>query len=183
MLNKEVRQEDNQARHETNDAGVRTRFTAGCLPYRQAEESGDVELLLITARKRDDWIFPKGGWEAEESSEEAALRETREEAGVCGNIVFTYEPFEFTTKKGKNTRMHYYLLQVTNILYDFQEVDQRQRKWFPLSELDTSFFKRTEYQTMFDRFVASQPHCFEKQGAVAFEDTVIAASSSLEALS
>ncbi|MCI12140.1 nudix hydrolase 4, partial [Trifolium medium] len=30
--------------------------------------------------------FPKGGWETDETMEQAALRETIEEAGVVGNI-------------------------------------------------------------------------------------------------
>ncbi|HKW49585.1 MAG TPA: NUDIX domain-containing protein [Gemmatimonadaceae bacterium] len=45
-------------------------------------------VLLITA-KRDpkNWIFPKGHIEPGESPEAAAVRETREEAGVLGHVL------------------------------------------------------------------------------------------------
>lgn len=31
-------------------------------------------------------VWPQGGWETDESMEQAALRETIEEAGVVGNV-------------------------------------------------------------------------------------------------
>lgn len=45
------------------------------------------EVLVISAqRKGKGMLFPKGGWESDESIKEAALRESLEEAGVFGTV-------------------------------------------------------------------------------------------------
>lgn len=41
---------------------------------------------MISAQKGNGMQFPKGGWEKDESMEQAALRETIEEAGVVGSV-------------------------------------------------------------------------------------------------
>ena len=63
-----------------------------CIPYRnrKTEEATSIdeviEVLVISAQNGQGMLFPKGGWEKDESMEEAAGRETLEEAGVLGNI-------------------------------------------------------------------------------------------------
>lgn len=60
-----------------------------CIPVRYNSGSGGaggVEVLLISSRGGKGWVFPKGGWEADETVEAAARRETVEEAGVRGTI-------------------------------------------------------------------------------------------------
>lgn len=43
----------------------------------------DNSFLLISSHNTSDkWVLPKGGWEVDETEEEAAKRETFEEAGV-----------------------------------------------------------------------------------------------------
>ncbi|KAJ0798673.1 putative NUDIX hydrolase domain-containing protein [Helianthus annuus] len=39
---------------------------------------------MVSSPNRDDMVFPKGGWESDETVEEAACREALEEAGVRG---------------------------------------------------------------------------------------------------
>lgn len=70
------------------------RLVSGCIPYRLAKDVEDqstdlesrIEVLMISSPNRDDLVFPKGGWEDDESVEEAAHREALEEAGVRGNL-------------------------------------------------------------------------------------------------
>ncbi|XWS60831.1 hypothetical protein CRYUN_Cryun07bG0071000 [Craigia yunnanensis] len=68
------------------------RLVVGCIPYRyrKTEEATlideVIEVLVISAQNGKGMLFPKGGWEKDESMEEAASRETLEEAGVLGNI-------------------------------------------------------------------------------------------------
>ncbi|KAL7000884.1 hypothetical protein U1Q18_002036 [Sarracenia purpurea var. burkii] len=66
-----------------------------CIPYRyktcikKEGKDGDqeeLEVLMISSQKGQGMLFPKGGWELDESIEEAALRETLEEAGVIGKV-------------------------------------------------------------------------------------------------
>lgn len=69
------------------------RQVVGCIPYRFKNCSDDsvgdeLEVLVITSQKGQarGMMFPKGGWELDESVEEAASRESLEEAGVLGNV-------------------------------------------------------------------------------------------------
>ncbi|KAL0035976.1 hypothetical protein WJX77_010059 [Trebouxia sp. C0004] len=64
------------------------RLVAGCIPVRVSEVNGkvDVSVLMITSRGGKGLVFPKGGWEADETVEAAAARETVEEAGVRGAL-------------------------------------------------------------------------------------------------
>jgi len=55
-------------------------------------------VLLITSRGGKGWVFPKGGWEDDETVEAAAKRETVEEAGVRGTIEVR---LRFTAVKGR----------------------------------------------------------------------------------
>ncbi|KAF3666435.1 putative PHD finger protein MALE STERILITY 1-like [Capsicum annuum] len=67
-----------------------------CIPYRcktrdpsscvQGSPIDDLEFLLISSQKNPRMMFPKVGWEIDESLEEAASRETFEEAGVVGEV-------------------------------------------------------------------------------------------------
>ncbi|RVW45027.1 Nudix hydrolase 12, mitochondrial [Vitis vinifera] len=60
--------------------------------YRQTKNHEDhstdlektIEVLMISSPNRNDLVFPKGGWEDDETVEEAACREALEEAGVKG---------------------------------------------------------------------------------------------------
>lgn len=66
-----------------------------CIPVRTREDGG-LEVCLITSRNGRGWVFPKGGWERDETIEMATKRETYEEAGVRGTLdetpvgVFTF---------------------------------------------------------------------------------------------
>lgn len=47
---------------------------------------GAVRVLLIGASSGGGLVLPKGGWETDETVQDAARRETVEEAGVRGDI-------------------------------------------------------------------------------------------------
>lgn len=54
--------------------------TSGALPWRIGPD-GNLEILLVHRRNRDDWSIPKGKAEPGESDADCALREVREETG------------------------------------------------------------------------------------------------------
>ncbi|KAK1439316.1 hypothetical protein QVD17_05132 [Tagetes erecta] len=68
------------------------RQVVGCIPYRIKGNKGmnledALEVLVISAqRKGKGMLFPKGGWESDETMTDAALRESMEEAGVFGSL-------------------------------------------------------------------------------------------------
>ncbi|URD94108.1 Nudix hydrolase [Musa troglodytarum] len=70
------------------------RLVVGCIPYKLKEVdepcSEDtepaIEVLVVSSQKGPELMFPKGGWELDESMPEAASREAFEEAGVRGSF-------------------------------------------------------------------------------------------------
>ncbi|KAJ0791788.1 putative NUDIX hydrolase domain-containing protein [Helianthus annuus] len=79
--------------HQRYEAGCR--LIAGCIPFRfrYTEDSNGnksekvVEVLMINSTSGPGLLFPKGGWENDETVEEAAAREALEEAGVRGELM------------------------------------------------------------------------------------------------
>jgi len=55
-----------------------------------------VEVALIQPHERKAWALPKGFIEAGEPPEEAAQRETREEAGLSGNIITKIDTIKYS---------------------------------------------------------------------------------------
>ncbi|MFF9913662.1 NUDIX hydrolase [Streptomyces sp. NPDC013457] len=54
---------------------------AGCVLWRPAPSGQGIEIALVHRPKYDDWSHPKGKLKRDESVEECALREVREETG------------------------------------------------------------------------------------------------------
>jgi len=76
------------------------RMTTGCVPI---VRDGRI-LLVSSAKSPKTFIFPKGGWEEDESLPLSALRETLEEAGVTGLLGPPLETLTFETKKAAKRR-------------------------------------------------------------------------------
>jgi mutator protein MutT len=53
----------------------------------RTSRSGETEVAIIHRPEYDDWTFPKGKVEPDETPEDAALREVREETGVEARLV------------------------------------------------------------------------------------------------
>jgi 8-oxo-dGTP pyrophosphatase MutT (NUDIX family) len=60
---------------------VRREVSAGGLVYRRRHDGG-LEFVLIRPKGADTWALPKGHIEKDESAEDAAVREVREETGL-----------------------------------------------------------------------------------------------------
>ena len=58
--------------------------SAGLVVFRPASSGGAREYLLVRSRRHGAWGFPKGHLHPGESEEDAARRETAEEAGLSG---------------------------------------------------------------------------------------------------
>ncbi|WOL01779.1 hypothetical protein Cni_G10496 [Canna indica] len=126
------------------------RLVAGCVPYKVCRDdnnqSGDfldrVEVLMITSPGRHDLVFPKGGWETDETAGEAACREALEEAGVRGVLNDNFlGVWEFRSKSRQNTcsregtcKGYMFALEVTEELDCYPEQSIHERRWVPLDE-------------------------------------------------
>lgn len=80
---------------------------SGAIVVRLDQE--EPRVLLVTAKRNPDrWIFPKGHVEKNETAEEAALREAREEAGVTARCVGPAGALEYRFL-GAGFRVEYFL--------------------------------------------------------------------------
>ncbi|CAK9215985.1 unnamed protein product [Sphagnum troendelagicum] len=119
------------------------RLVAGCIPYRYrpAGDNKTVEVLMITSQRGEGLLFPKGGWETDETVEEAACREALEEAGVRGLLQGKLGSWDFKSKRQQGVfcpeglcRAHMFALAVTEQLDNWPEQHARHRQWFAVTE-------------------------------------------------
>lgn len=136
------------------------RLVSGCIPYRVAknndEDSFDLEssleVLMISSPNRDDLVFPKGGWEDDETVEEAACREALEEAGVKGIIKGdSLGDWTFRSKSRQESgcleggcKVCMFALEVTEELDAWPEQENHDRKWLFIKDA----FRLCRYQWM-----------------------------------
>ncbi|CAN8312102.1 unnamed protein product [Cochlearia groenlandica] len=127
------------------------RLVSGCIPYRLMKDDYEdtsvefvnkLQVLMVSSPNRHDFVFPKGGWEDDETVLEAASREAMEEAGVKG--LLREDPlgvWEFRSKSSTledecfgGCKGYMYALQVTEELEDWPERENRERKWLNVKE-------------------------------------------------
>lgn len=96
-------------------------------------------ILLISTAGGKRWQLPKGHVEENETPEETAVREVREETGVTGRVVATLSSIQYTfvERGARRIRKHvdYYLLEYvegSEENFDQQEVDGA--RWFSWAE-------------------------------------------------
>ncbi|KAA8541396.1 hypothetical protein F0562_025359 [Nyssa sinensis] len=121
------------------------RQVVGCIPYKYRKTNQlvsvggtlveELEVLLISSQKCEKMMFPKGGWETDEFIEEAAKRETIEEAGVDGVVGSKLGSWKFKSKsQGTFNEGHMFPLFVTDEFDIWPEKNVRQRKWMTVNE-------------------------------------------------
>ncbi|ORY99966.1 NUDIX hydrolase domain-like protein [Syncephalastrum racemosum] len=117
------------AKDVVDDTGIRQ--VAGCLPIDPINK----RFLLVSSRKNPGaWVIPKGGWEADETQEHAALRETWEEAGIKGEITRHIGVFAERNKRGIKAKHWIYELEIREVVKKFPEKKKRERRWFTYDE-------------------------------------------------
>jgi 8-oxo-dGTP pyrophosphatase MutT (NUDIX family) len=95
---------------------TKLQFSAGGVAFRKQDGRIDVALISVGADNR--WQLPKGLVDKGESTEDAAIREVREEAGIDTEIVTRIDKVEywyFWKENGQRIRYHkfvyFYLLR------------------------------------------------------------------------
>ncbi|GAV69412.1 NUDIX domain-containing protein [Cephalotus follicularis] len=123
------------------------RLVAGCIPfrYRDSDESSNtnkiVEVLMINSPSGPGLLFPKGGWENDETVQEAAVREAIEEAGVRGDLLDFLGYYHFKSKTHQDAfspeglcKAAMFALFVKEELESWPEQSTRTRSWLTMSE-------------------------------------------------
>ena len=121
----------------------RREISAGCVVYRKAE--GLVEVALIQPHERKAWALPKGLIEPGEPPEQAAQRETREEAGLSGNLVTKIDTIKYSYMANWEkpaTRIFkivtFYLLKFTGGDPSKHDREVDRVEWFPIDKAISS---------------------------------------------
>lgn len=126
------------------------RLVAGCIPFKHesCDEDCDTErkkkitkVLMISSQSGPGLLFPKGGWENDETVEEAAVREAIEEAGVRGDLKEYLGDYDFRTKSHQDEfcpegfcKASMFSLHVKEELCSWPEQSTRQREWLTIPE-------------------------------------------------
>lgn len=95
---------------------TKLQFSAGGVAFRKRDEQ--IEVALISVGEDMRWQLPKGIVDKGESTEDAAVREVREEAGIDTEVVERIDKVEywyFWNEDGQRVRYHkfvyFYLLR------------------------------------------------------------------------
>jgi 8-oxo-dGTP pyrophosphatase MutT (NUDIX family) len=100
---------------------------SGVIPYKVSD--GEVEIMLITSRRRARWIIPKGVVDPGTTPLKSALKEAFEEAGILGEASpVQVGEFEYD-KWGGVCTVRIYLMRVNNVLENWPESGSRERRW------------------------------------------------------
>uniref|UniRef100_A0A1D1YAC2 Nudix hydrolase 17, mitochondrial n=1 Tax=Anthurium amnicola TaxID=1678845 RepID=A0A1D1YAC2_9ARAE len=119
------------------------RLVVGCIPYKFKAEKTPcmdavdqaLEVLVISSQKGQDILFPKGGWESDESIKDAARREAMEEAGVEGNVERVLGKWRYKSKTQDSYKLGYmFPMNVTEELIHWPEMENRKRRWVTVAE-------------------------------------------------
>jgi 8-oxo-dGTP diphosphatase len=78
----------------------------------QTGTTGEVELLLVHRPKYDDWSFPKGKLDGDETDEECALREVEEETGFRCAMGPELTSTSYIDRKGRPKEVRYWVMTV-----------------------------------------------------------------------
>ncbi|PHH83387.1 hypothetical protein CDD82_1616 [Ophiocordyceps australis] len=131
------------------------RLVAGVVPLSQDQNY----VLLIQSTRRKGWVLPKGGWETDESCQEAATREAWEEAGITIRVDFDLGTIdEKRPPKSSKERARYSFYQATVLteVDDWPEKHKRERQWFTYSQAFDALASRPELQEALQRSTMKQ---------------------------
>lgn len=125
---------------------TRTEVSAGGVVYRREPDGVDVVLAARRTRRGDlAWGLAKGGIEVDESAEQAAVREVREETGIEAEIEASLgETRYFYVWEDVRIRktVHFFLMRATGGDPNDRDDEMEDVQWFPLERA----LKRAAYR-------------------------------------
>lgn len=103
--------------------------------------NSEIKICLIARRNKKKlvWCLPKGHVEPDETLEETALREVKEETGLSGILLgplgtITYQFFDPSTKKRIFKTVHFFLIRYQSGTTADHDDEVESVRWFPIDE-------------------------------------------------
>ena len=78
----------------------------------RSTRSGETEIAVIHRPQYDDWTLPKGKIEPDESPEDCALREVREETGLRCGLMRPLGCTAYVDRRGRDKVACYWVMEV-----------------------------------------------------------------------
>jgi 8-oxo-dGTP pyrophosphatase MutT (NUDIX family) len=132
---------------------TKLQISAGGVAFRRRGES--VEVALISVGEEARWQLPKGLIEPQESSEAAAQREVREEAGVETELLGLIERVQYwyySTERGSRVRFHkyvsFYLLRYISGDVGDHDREVREARWVEIGQAREMLAFRSDRQVV-----------------------------------
>ena len=113
----------------------------GGVVVRGRVDDGSAQVVTIVPRGKTLLALPKGGADADETGEQSAVREVREESGVhatvreeLGEVTYWYR------RSGRSVRktVRFYLCDYVSGSTDDHDHEVEEARWVPLAEAETA---------------------------------------------
>ena len=112
-------------------------FSAGGIVLRRSTKG--IEVLVTQHSGHKGWEFPKGHLEVGESSQQAALREVEEEAGVVAKVLEKVDKIEYFYYEDKQKVLKtvvYFLMEYVGEVKATTAFEVMDKAWLPLDEVE-----------------------------------------------
>jgi 8-oxo-dGTP pyrophosphatase MutT (NUDIX family) len=98
-------------------------------------ESDGSEICLIRRHGARRWGIPKGYIDGDDTPQQAARTEAREEAGLTGEIEGPVGTYEYS-KWGDRLTVAVYVMRVVDVLPVWDEMELRERRWVTVTQAE-----------------------------------------------